>query len=149
MSLLCFDEFQVIDVADAIILKQLFSTLFQYGTIVVVASNRLPTDLYEVGINRSYFSPFIGLLEHHCIVHKLQSNLDDRKILSQDMDSFFFVGPQNDKLDEVFERLLNGATETSMNDILVGKVVPLTVCYNFSLAHCVINSLARLDGPGM
>ena len=114
VSLLCFDEFQVTDVADALILKQLFSTLFQYGTIVVVASNRLPTDLYEVGINRSYFSPFIGLLEHHCIVHKLESTLDYRKLLSQDMDSFFFVGPQNDKLDEAFERLLNGATQTSM-----------------------------------
>jgi protein AFG1 len=114
VTLLCFDEFQVTDVADALILKQLFTSLFQYGTVVVATSNRPPSALYEGGINRSYFLPFIGLLEHHCIVHELQSTLDYRKLLSKDMDCFFFVGPENDKLDEAFERLLDGKAATSL-----------------------------------
>lgn len=114
VTLLCFDEFQVTDVADALILKQLFTSLFQYGTVVVATSNRPPSALYEGGINRSYFLPFIGLLEQHCIVHHLQSTLDYRKLLSKDMDCFFFVGPENDKLDEAFERLLDDKDATSI-----------------------------------
>jgi protein AFG1 len=115
VSVLCFDELQVTDVADALILKQLFSTLFQYGTVVVATSNRPPTDLYEGGINRSYFLPFVDMLEQHCIVHQLKSSLDYRKLLSKDMDSFFFVGSQSaDMLDDTFANLLNGEPETSI-----------------------------------
>eukprot|EP00547_Thalassionema_nitzschioides_P009017 CAMPEP_0194230178 /NCGR_PEP_ID=MMETSP0156-20130528/44274_1 /TAXON_ID=33649 /ORGANISM="Thalassionema nitzschioides, Strain L26-B" /LENGTH=493 /DNA_ID=CAMNT_0038962753 /DNA_START=3 /DNA_END=1484 /DNA_ORIENTATION=+ len=118
LSLLCFDEFQVTDVADALILRQLFTVLFQYGTVVVATSNRPPSDLYEGGINRSYFLPFVDILERHCIIHELQSNLDYRMILSQGMDSFFFVrGLQIDsesKIDETFRNLLNGTTEKSI-----------------------------------
>lgn len=115
VSVLCFDELQVTDVADAMMLKQFFSTLFQYGTVVIATSNRPPTDLYEGGINRSYFLPFIDLLEHHCIVHQIKSSLDYRKLLSQGMDSFFFVGSESaSELDAVFLRLLDGKTETRM-----------------------------------
>jgi predicted ATPase len=93
LSVLCLDEFQVTDIADALLLSQLFGVLFRQGTVVVATSNRPPTDLYEGGLNRSYFLPFIDLLEKHCIVHPIQSQLDYRKVLSSGCSSFF-VTPQ-------------------------------------------------------
>ena len=82
-TLVCLDEFQVTDVADALIMSQLFEVLFAFGTVVVATSNRPPQDLYEGGLNRGYFMPFIGILERHCLVHSLASKMGDyRKLLS-------------------------------------------------------------------
>ncbi|KAJ4954177.1 hypothetical protein NE237_031009 [Protea cynaroides] len=96
--LLCLDEFMVTDVADALILNRLFSHLFSNGIILVSTSNRAPDNLYEGGLQRDLFLPFIATLKERCLVHEIGSAVDYRKMTSAE-EGFYFVG-------EVFSGLL-------------------------------------------
>jgi predicted ATPase len=79
-SVLCFDEFQCTDVADAMILRRLIESLMAHGTVVVTTSNRHPDDLYKNGIQRESFVPAINLLKSNLKVLNLDSDTDYRKI---------------------------------------------------------------------
>jgi cell division protein ZapE len=110
-QLLCFDEFQVTQIADAMILARLFEQLFARGITMVATSNREPDDLYKDGINRPLFLPFIKHLKERCDIFHLASDRDyrlDRLIAAPIW--YAPLGPEADaSLDAVWERLTSGA----------------------------------------
>jgi cell division protein ZapE len=111
VRLLCFDEFHVNDITDAMLLKRLFERLFSAGVTVVATSNTAPDRLYENGLNRQLFTPFIDLLKAHADVLHLAAEMDYRREKLAGQDVFVFgEGPEAEaKMDALFARLTGEA----------------------------------------
>jgi cell division protein ZapE len=109
--LFCFDEFQVTDVADAMILGRLFEQLFSLGVVVVATSNTPPQRLYEGGLNRQLFLPFIALIEERLDVLELHGAVDYRMLRMSGLDIYITpLGPDADaKMDAAWRRLTDQA----------------------------------------
>ncbi|KAJ9557771.1 hypothetical protein OSB04_012385 [Centaurea solstitialis] len=104
--LLCLDEFMVNDVADALILNRLFGHLFSNGVILVATSNRAPDNLYERGLQRDLFLPFIAALKERCAIHEIGSSIDYRKRTSAEEGFYFIKNESSDFLMEKFKDLV-------------------------------------------
>jgi cell division protein ZapE len=107
---LCFDEFHVTDIADAMILGRLFARLLERGVVVVATSNLEPSELYREGLNRALFLPFIDLLNERLDVVRLEARTDFR--LEKLIDVPVWHVPADDAatkaLDSAWRRLTGG-----------------------------------------
>ncbi len=114
MTLLCFDEFAVYDIADAMILGRLFEKLFARNVVVVATTNVAPDDLYKDGLNRALFLPFIALLKAHMKIFHLDAPRDYRLDAAGSEPRYVSpLGPAADAcLDAHFRRLSGGSDGT-------------------------------------
>jgi cell division protein ZapE len=122
---LCFDEFHVTDIADAMILGRLFARLFERGVVVVATSNVEPSELYREGLNRALFLPFIGLLNDHLDIVKLEARTDFR--LEKLINVPVWYVPADDiatkALDSAWRRLTGGRYAHSIDLIVKGHLL--------------------------
>jgi len=88
-DLLCFDEVQINDITDAMIVGRLFEYLFEAGVVIVTTSNRPPDDLYKDGLNRALFLPFIEMIKTRLTIYCLDSEIDHRQNRLTDQQLYF------------------------------------------------------------
>jgi cell division protein ZapE len=121
--LLCFDEFQVTDIADAMILGRLFEALFERGVTVVTTSNRPPDDLYRDGLNRQLFLPFIAMLKDRLEVVHVAGQRDYRLERLRGAGTWFSpIDPDNERqFDALWDAMLDGAAEPGVTLEVLGR----------------------------
>ena len=150
-QLLCFDESQATDVADSMLMKRLFEQLWSRGCVVaasntihdahcmllqvVATSNREPDRLYENGINRQHFVPFIGLLKHHCEIIDLERGAgapasDYRRLMSVSSTHQRFFHNQPHSLESTVRDLVQDDPEQNVSvPVMMGRTLGLSKAF--------------------
>ena len=131
IKLLAFDEMQITDITDAMIVGRLFEMLMQSGVVIVTTSNRVPDDLYKDGLNRQLFLPFIDLLKDKMEVAELASPTDYRQDRLSGSPVFFAPnGPEaRAQIEEIWQRLTEGKAKP-LELIVQGRKVRLPGFHN-------------------
>ena len=137
-TLLCFDEFQVRDVADAMILGRLFEQLFARGVVIVATSNTKPVSLYQGGLNRQLFLPFIAMIEQRLDVVELKGLRDYR--LSRMAGMNRYITPLGPAADAAMDEAWLALTDTSR-----GKPESVTVLGREIIAPQAAEGAARFS----
>jgi cell division protein ZapE len=143
--LLCFDEFHVTDIADAMILGRLFSKLFDLGTVVAATSNVAPEDLYKGGLNRALFLPFIAQISDHMDVLRLDARTDFRleKLAGVKM---WLVPADRDAdaaLDKAWDNMTGNAPRKARDIAIKGRVLRVP-CSAHGVARFAFSDLCEM-----
>jgi cell division protein ZapE len=125
--LLCFDEFQVTDVADAMILGRLFEQFFERGVVIVATSNSPPDRLYEGGLNRQLFLPFIAEFKVRLDIVELNGPVDYRLQRMSGLTVYLYpLGPEADRaMDAAWLRLTDQPTGAPTHLTVLGRTLPV------------------------
>lgn len=150
-ALLCFDEFQVTDIADAMILGRLFAELFEREVVVVTTSNRHPDELYRNGLNRQLFVPFIERIKAQLDLHALEGPRDYRlQRLEQEPVYHAPLGPAAaDAMDRAWSRMTQGAAPAPQTLLVSGRALEVRRaaggCARFSFEELCARPLGAAD----
>jgi cell division protein ZapE len=123
--LLCFDEFHVTDIADAMILGRLFTRLFEQGVVLVATSNVAPEDLYYEGLNRALFLPFIHLLQEHVDIVHLAARTDYRLEKLEGIATWYVPADEDAEvaLDIAWQKFTGGFEGVSVHLKMAGRIL--------------------------
>ena len=149
VRLLAFDEMQITDITDAMIVGRLFERLFSAGVVVVTTSNRVPDDLYKDGLNRQLFLPFIDLIKERMVVHELASPTDYRQDRLAGSPVYFTpLGPDaRAQMNAIWNDLSGGHSEP-LNLQVKGRTVSLPHFRNGVGRASFFDLCAQPLGPG-
>lgn len=146
--LLAFDEMQISDITDAMVVGRLFEKLFAGGVVIVTTSNRPPEDLYLNGLNRALFLPFIALIHDRLTVRALQSPTDYRQHRLQGAQVYFHpAGRVRGELNAIWSDLTGGASGEALRLPVNGRFVDLPRFANGIARASFWDLCARPLGP--
>lgn len=148
IRLLAFDEMQITDITDAMIVGRLFEGLMERGVTIVTTSNRPPSDLYKDGLNRQLFLPFIALLSDKLVVHELSSDEDYRQNRLSGAKVFFAPADASARaaMDAIWTDL-TGGNDAALELVVKGRKLVLPRFHNGVARATFFDLCAQPLGP--